>query len=520
MITLVLCSLLFAAQEDDVALTGTVKGVDGKALDGVKVALAKKKDLSAETKTDGAFVLSSVTNVLLPADLKTNYGFSFRDNAIVFSNLPENVSGRIGLYSINGRLISSVSLLNNHSDQQRLMLPSMGSGSYLLAGNINGKMFTRSLVFTEKNRIRSKATAPSAKTSSRSSALRKSAPVAVVDTLIFSKDGYITQRWPLNNFSKKNIKMVLRATGGKPVVYMTKDLSKAGIVAIYNAIGYDLPGEVMVKIHTGEPGGKYFISSERASSVVNQVNGTIVETPLGFSLSMFGGNIRGRDTPELTLEISKEHGFDTIGQGLDIISTGGEVELPVVGGSQLKGVFPVGKNFKNYQASLVLSHFKGHGILGIGGALKNVAFGFAGNQGKSWLHTSGSSKTKISFGKGQGVQKAMAEACKAVHDALEGNVVYINTLDNLVKECDCDVNFGAGQGSPLMDDIGILGSLDPVALDRACSDLVLAAKGGQVLKDRITGKGNEGDFYAELGMKYAQQIGLGSTEYDLVDIDK
>ena len=290
---------------------------------------------------------------------------------------------------------------------------------------------------------------------------------------------------------------------------MTKKLDKEAFLAIYKAIGYDLPGEIMVKVHNGEQGGKYFISSSRMSSLVNLVNGTIVETCLGFSMNGFY-----RDKPERNLQISKDHGFDTIGQGVDILDTDGEITLPVVGGTQLKGKNYVGANFAKYQSSLVISHFKGHGIVGFGGAIKNVAMGFASPQGKGWIHSGGKTKgtgTAIWTQDKLVVNKGMVEASKSVHDALNGNLVYINTVDNLTLECDCDV--ALGQTTPEMPDIGMLGSLDPIAIDQASCDLVLAATGGQKLKDRIKNmKGLD-------GLKYGEEIGLGSTDYELVNID-
>jgi uncharacterized Fe-S center protein len=205
------------------------------------------------------------------------------------------------------------------------------------------------------------------------------------------------------------------------------------------------------------------------------VNGIIVETCLQFSMSGFY-----RTTPAANLQISKDHGFDTIGQGVDIIDTDGEITLTVVGGTQLGGKNYVGSHFNKYQSSLVISHFKGHGITGFGGAIKNVAMGFATPEGKGWIHSGGKTKgtgTSIWTQDKMLVQKGMAEASKSVHDALNGNLVYINTVDNLTLECDCDV--AMGQTTPEMPDIGMLGSLDPIAIDQASCDLVLAASGGQ-----------------------------------------
>jgi uncharacterized Fe-S center protein len=505
MITMALCSLLHA---EDVALSGTVKDPSGNALEGVTVKLAKTGGLSMVTKTDGAFTLTNATNVLQPKDLNASYGFTFRNNAIVFTSVSEKISGKISLYSINGKLITSLTLNNLLTGQQTLALPSrLNSGSYVLAGILNGKSFTRSLICTGNERFKSKATAEKAKGTGSFTLKKTAAAKVVVDTLVFSKDGYNNQRWPLNSFSKANIRMVLRSTSAKPIVYMTKKLDKAAFVAMYKAIGYDLPGEIMVKVHTGEgrTNNKYYIKPDRMSSLVNQVNGTIVETSLGFTLAGFT-----RTNPAATLQLSKDHGFDTLGQGLDILDKDGAITLPVVGGSQLKGKVDVGANFKNYQSSLVLSHFKGHGIAGFGGAVKNIGIGFASPAAKLTIHNGGTPTTQFTMNTSLTFQKGMVEAAKAVNDALGGNLVYINTVDNLTLECDCDDQSAA----PEISDICILGSLDPVALDQASCDLVLAATGGDKLKKRI-----KTDLKGLDGLKYGEQIGLGKIEYELKSID-
>ncbi len=504
MMIMALCGLLLA--EEDVVISGTVNDNKGEPLQGVKVTLSKLTDLSMETNADGGFILTNITSVLPPITLKTSYGFTIRNNAIVFTTVSEKVTAKLSLYSINGRLVTSVSLADLHAGQQRLALPRLSSGAYVLSGTVGGESFTRSLVCTGNDQLRSKATEADG---NGAPGLRKTAAAAgIVDTLLFSKEGYNTQRWPLNIYSRENIKIVLRATGETPVVYMTKKLDKEAFLAIYEAIGYDLPGEIMVKVHTGEgrASNKYYITPERMSSVVNLVNGTIVETCLGFTAAGFT-----RTNPAANLQLSKDHGFDTIGQGIDILDTDGEITLPVVGGTQLKGEIDVGANFKNYQSSLVISHFKGHGISGFGGAIKNVALGFASPNGKRWIHSGGKQKSSFSILMGDEFQKAMIEASKAVQDALEGNVVYINAVDNLTLECDCDP-----QAAPEMSDIGILGSLDPIAIDQASCDLVLEASGGQALKSRIEST----QFKGLDGLKYGQEIGLGKIEYELVDIDK
>ena len=189
MITMTVCSVLYA---EKITVSGTVTDNAGKALEGVKVTFAQTKDLSVVTKADGAFTLTNATSLLLPRDLRTSYGISFRNNAIIFTNASEKVSGILSLYSINGRQIASVALNNLQAGQQALVLPRLSSGTYLLAGTVNGEAFTRSLVYTWNDQFRSKATEKVAKRKSFN--LSKRTTPAVVDTLVFSKDGYNTQK--------------------------------------------------------------------------------------------------------------------------------------------------------------------------------------------------------------------------------------------------------------------------------------------------------------------------------------
>lgn len=512
MIIMMFCSLVYA---EDISLSGTVKDHKGNALEGVTVTLANNDALSMATLDDGAFLLSNQTSILLPKNFKSEYGIAIKNHSIVFISGTEKLSGKIALYSINGKQIISTTLDNLQSGQQHLKLPKLSSGTYLLAGTVNGKSFTRSLFNMGNNRLReSNNSISSSVEANRKGTLRKASSfAAIVDTLVFSKDGYTTQRWPVNSLSKENIKMVLRKPGEKPVVYFTKELGPAGFVKMYEAIGYDLPGEIMVKVHNGEQDGKFYIKSNRMADLVDQVNGTIVETCLQFSANGFY-----RDNPERNLQISKDHGFDTIGQGVDIIDTDGELMLPVVGGSQLGGKCYVGANFANYQSSLVISHFKGHGIAGFGGAIKNVGIGFSSPEGKGLIHSAGKTKglgTSIwDFNNNLGFQKGMVEAVSAVHDALEGNMVYINTVDNLTVECDCDVVMG--QKASDMADIGMVGSLDPVAIDKASYDLVMAAPKGADVKARISGTSYKGID----GLEYGEEMGLGKVEYELIDLDE
>ena len=499
MYTMVLCSFLYAAE---VTLSGTVKDGEGKPLEGVTVTLAKIDSLKAKSTADGAFTLTNVTSVLLPKDLKASHGFTFKNNAIVFTNTSEKVSGTVSLYSINGRLITSVTLDNLSTGKQLLVLPGLSSGTYLLAGNVNGVSFTRSLMCSGNDRLRS----TTSMAEGASLTLRKTAAAAVVDTLIAFKEGYDTTRLPVDSYSRDNINMVLTVPNAKPIVYMTKDISAAGLMAVYKAINRQLPGKVLVKIHTGEPNGKYFLKPELIKDVVVLVNGTIGETCVAY------GGQRASAAP--SLQVAKDHGFTDIAE-VDILDKDGEITLPVTGGTHLKENY-VGKNLGNYNSCLVISHFKGHSMAGLGGAIKNISIGFATPPGKAWIHTSGSSKKTSdwmsSFMKAGGADtkftESMAEAAKSVVDKFDGNMIFINVGKDLTLECDCEPGSQHAATDP---DIGILGSLDPVAVDQACTDLV--AKTGDLWKQRID------KLKGAHQMEHGEAIGLGSRDYELKVID-
>jgi uncharacterized Fe-S center protein len=287
---------------------------------------------------------------------------------------------------------------------------------------------------------------------------------------------------------------------GKPVVYMTSDISPAGLDAIYKALGRKAAGKVAVKISTGEPGGHHFLSPALIKNLVQSVNGTIVE-----SNTAYGGR---RANTALHKQVAIDHGFAAIAP-IDIQDENGSVSLPVLRGKNLKENF-IGSNFGNYDFYLVLSHFKGHQMGGFGGALKNISIGIASSEGKSWIHSGGKSKRGIS-GNQTTFLESMAEAAGSVMDSLGEKIMYINVMNHLSVDCDCSSN----PAPPEMDDIGILGSLDPVALDRACVDLIYAAdtKRGASLRQRIESRNGT------LILDHAQSLGLGSQQYELVLID-
>ena len=287
-------------------------------------------------------------------------------------------------------------------------------------------------------------------------------------------------------------------TPAAPTVYMTADITPEGLVAVYEALGASPHGSVAVKISTGEPPNSNFLRPELIKDLVQMLDGTIVE-----SNTAYGGS---RASNAKHLQVAKDHGFTAIAE-FDLQDADGQIALPVIGGEILTENF-VGVNFPNYDYYVILSHFKGHGMAGYGGAIKNASIGIASAEGKSWIHTGGNKKSGLS-GDQDSFLMAMAEAAKSVEDYLGGNILYINVMNRLSVDCDCMGN----PAEPDMHDIGILASFDSIALDRACVDLVATASDGASLMDRINSRNGT------LTIDHAAKIGLGSIDYMLVRID-
>ena len=289
-----------------------------------------------------------------------------------------------------------------------------------------------------------------------------------------------------------------------PTVYMTRDISPAGLDAVYEALGRKAEGKVAVKISTGEPGGNHYLKPALIGALVQKIGGTIVECN-----TAYGG---GRAATADHLKAAEQHGFTAIAP-VDIMVADGEVALPVVGGTHLKADF-VGSHFPDYDFTVVLSHFKGHAMGGFGGALKNISIGIASSAGKAWIHTAGKTKTDLwnNLPEQDAFLESMAEAAKAVADHCGERILYINVMNNLSVDCDCD----AHPAAPQMGDIGILASLDPVALDQACVDLVYASEDpGKVhLIERMESR------HGIHTVEHAEALGVGSRTYELVDLDE
>ncbi len=288
-----------------------------------------------------------------------------------------------------------------------------------------------------------------------------------------------------------------------PKVYMFKEISPENLVKIYEALGREATGKVAVKLSTGEPGGHNFLQPALIKDLVQKVKGTIVECN-----TAYGG---GRADTENHLKAAKDHGFTAIAP-VDIMDAEGEVALPVKGGKHLKEDF-VGSHYLNYDFTIVLSHFKGHAMGGFGGAIKNISIGIASSAGKAWIHSAGKTKGNPwgNLPPQDDFLESMAEAAKAIVDHCGDKILYISVANNLSVDCDCD----SSPEDPKMGDIGILASLDPIALDKACTDLVRASEDhGKIhLIERIDSRNGMHT------LEYGEKIGLGSQKYELVKLD-
>ena len=289
------------------------------------------------------------------------------------------------------------------------------------------------------------------------------------------------------------------AAQGTPVVYMTRAVTPEGLMAVYQALQWEPQGRVAVKLSTGEPPASNYLRPELIAGLVQSLDGTIVECN-----TAYGGS---RAETAMHYQVAEDHGFTAIAD-FQILDEEGSMTLPVQGGTRLSENY-VGAAFEDYDSYLVLSHFKGHSMAGYGGAIKNISIGLGSSEGKAWIHSAGSSLTNPWGGDQDAFLESMAEAGKSVSDYLGDQIVYINVMNRLSVDCDCDGN----PAEPDMHDIGILASTDPVALDQACIDLVYGAEDGQSLVNRIESRNGLHT------LEHAQQIGLGSRSYELVSID-
>ncbi len=283
-----------------------------------------------------------------------------------------------------------------------------------------------------------------------------------------------------------------------PVVYMTTDISSDGLMAIYESLDWTPGDHVAVKLSTGEPGSNYLRTDLIGDLVQSLENPTIVECN-----TAYGGS---RANTAMHYQVAADHGYTSIAD-VDIMDEDGSMTLPVTGGTNLTENY-VGSHFANYDSFLVLSHFKGHSMAGFGGAIKNISIGIASSRGKSHIHSGGTGGSMWG-GDQDAFLESMAEAGKSVAEALDGKLVYINVMNRLSVDCDCD----GSPSEPDMHDIGILASYDPVAVDQACVDLVYAAEDGASLVRRMESRNGLHT------LEHAAEIGLGSRTYELVSLD-
>lgn len=291
----------------------------------------------------------------------------------------------------------------------------------------------------------------------------------------------------------------------KSKVFFSSEITAEKVVELFHAAANDLPGgilpgKVAVKLHSGEPGNQNFLKPEFWQPVVNDVYGTVVECNTAYD--------GGRNTTEKHRETMEKHGWSKHFT-VDIMDAEGpDAELLIPNGKRIKKV-QVGKNMLNYDSMLVLSHFKGHPMGGFGGALKQLSIGCASSYGKAYIHGAGEPE-KIWTGDHDSFLESMADAAEAVVRHFNGNMVFINVMKNMSVDCDCC----AVAEDPCMADIGILASLDPIAVDRACLDLVYASDdpGRDHLLERIESRNGAHTVDA------AAELGFGSKEYELIKL--
>lgn len=290
----------------------------------------------------------------------------------------------------------------------------------------------------------------------------------------------------------------------KSTVYFIKDITPENVVKIYEKLGKELTGKVAVKVHSGEKGNQNYLHPEFMRPIVEHVHGTIVECNTAYE--------GARNTTEKHQQLIKDHGW-TDYFPVDIMDAEADTTLEIPNGKIIKQNF-VGQNLNNYDSMLVLSHFKGHPMGGYGGALKQLSIGVASSAGKAWIHSAGKTKDQNELWSNVAEQdqflEAMADAASSVVAHFNGNMAFINIMCNMSVDCDCC----AVAEDPCMKDIGILASLDPIAIDRACIDLVKNSDdpGRDHLLERITSR------HGEHTIEAVATLGFGSTDYELIEL--
>lgn len=286
----------------------------------------------------------------------------------------------------------------------------------------------------------------------------------------------------------------------KSKVYFSKEITAEKVLELYKSVGYELPGNVAVKVHSGEVGNQNFLKPDFWKPIIEHVDGTVVECNTAYEGE--------RNTTEKHRKTIEVHGWSRHFKVDLLDAEGPDMELAIPNGKVIQKNF-VGKNLADYDSMLVLSHFKGHPMGGYGGAIKQLSIGVASSAGKAYIHGAGEPE-KIWSADHDSFLRSMADAAASVVDYFEGKLVYINVMKNMSVDCDCC----AVAEDPCMKDIGILASLDPIAIDQACLDLVYASDdpGRDHLIERIESRNGV------LTIEAAAELGYGSREYELIEV--
>ena len=287
----------------------------------------------------------------------------------------------------------------------------------------------------------------------------------------------------------------------KSKVYFSRTITPEKVLELYELLGKKLEGKVAIKLHSGEPGNQNFLKPDFWKPIIDSVNGVVTECNTAYEGE--------RNTTEKHLKTIEKHGWSTIFPFDLMDAEGPDMELDIPNGKVIQKNY-VGKNLKNYDAMLVLSHFKGHPMGGFGGALKQLSIGVASSYGKAYIHGAGE-PAKIWTADHDLFLKSMADASASIVDYFKGNAVYVNVMKNMSVDCDCC----AIAEDPCMKDIGILCSLDPIAIDKACIDLVYAATddpGRDHLLERIESRNGVHTIEAAL------ELGFGTDDYELIEL--
>ena len=287
----------------------------------------------------------------------------------------------------------------------------------------------------------------------------------------------------------------------KPKVYFTKTITPEKVLEMYRLLGCELPGKVAVKLHSGEVGNQNFLGPDFWKPVIDAVHGTVVECNTAYAGE--------RNTTEKHLKTLEKHGWSRYFDVDLLDGEGPDLELDIPNGKVIQKNY-VGKNMANYDSMLVLSHFKGHPMGGYGGALKQLSIGVASSFGKAYIHGAGVPEN-LWTADHNAFLESMADAAESVVRYFEGKIAYVNVMKNMSVDCDCC----AVAEDPCMQDIGVLVSLDPVAIDQACLDLVYASDdpGRPHLLERIESRNGVHTIEA------AAALGYGSRAYELVEVE-